>query len=89
MLAHESSLSALGALAMDSRSADPSLDLQRFRPYLLVLAKAQNHLAGEEASDLVQKFGFKASREARMRRSHRSKRPAMPMKMVTEPDKRS
>lgn len=40
---------------MDSRTADHPLDLQRFRPYLLVLARAQNHLAGEEASDLVQK----------------------------------
>lgn len=39
---------------MDSQAETP-LDLQRYRPYLLVLAKSQNHLAGEEASDIVQK----------------------------------
>src|SRR5687768_5565606 len=40
---------------MDSRSAHAPLDLQRYRPYLLVLARSQDNLPGEEASDLVQK----------------------------------
>ena len=39
---------------MDPPVADP-LDLQGYREYLRVLARSQNHLAGEEASDLVQK----------------------------------
>lgn len=40
---------------MDSRPDDVSPELQSFRAYLLVLARAQSNLAGEEASDLVQK----------------------------------
>ena len=40
---------------MDSHAAQTPLDLQRYRPYLLVLARAQNHLPGEDASDVVQK----------------------------------
>lgn len=44
---------------MDSLAESP-LDLQRYRPYLLVLARSQNHLAGEEASDIVQKTLFQA-----------------------------
>src|SRR5687767_2090965 len=54
MIAHES-LSAARTESMDLGSANAGLDLASFRPYLLVLARTQDSLAGEEASDLVQK----------------------------------
>jgi len=40
---------------MDSLPRETPLDLQQYRTYLLVLARAHDGLAGEEASDLVQK----------------------------------
>jgi RNA polymerase sigma-70 factor (ECF subfamily) len=40
---------------MDSPPVKVPLDLQRYRAYLLVLARSQNNIAGEEASDIVQK----------------------------------
>src|SRR5690349_9098453 len=46
-------------VAMDSTAQVP-LDLQRYRPYLLVLAQSQPQLAGQEASDIVQKTLFQA-----------------------------
>ena len=40
---------------MDSPSHSSSLDLQRYRTYLLLLARSHDKMSGEEESDLVQK----------------------------------
>lgn len=40
---------------METESTPSSLDLQRYRTYLLLLARSHDKMGGEEASDLVQK----------------------------------
>lgn len=40
---------------MDAQSTPASLNLQRYRTYLMLLARSQDRIGGEEASDLVQK----------------------------------
>src|SRR5688572_16216623 len=55
---------------MDSLPGSAPLDLQRYRAYLLVLARSHNHLASEEASDIVQKTLLAAHTQQNQFRGH-------------------
>jgi RNA polymerase sigma-70 factor (ECF subfamily) len=58
---------------METRPSPSSLDLQRYRTYLLLLARSQDRIGGEEASDLVQKTLLAAHAQ---REEFRGKSPA-------------